>query len=786
MTSRPRAGLLAALFLLSCGALLFEIALTRILSVFLFYHYTFLVVSGAVLGLGLGGLLILRRDWTSSSRSDSLALVGVLGTAAALATVATIALFRQGLPIPHPLIYLLLALLPFVPVGMASALLFAHFTSHSGKLYAADLGGAATGALLAVPLLNLAGGMGSALVAAVLIGGAATVFAWSSGRRLTRWVATAGSLLTATLLVYQLSTAGFDISVQGIRLKAISRQVHETGKTGQSVYSEWDAFARTDVLQYPDAPDHMAIFLDGGSASALHRFPRTPEEKALFQAALGYLPFRTGPNRRVLAIGPGGGEDVVLALLSGSERITAVEINPGAVRAVRRFGAYSGHIYDRPEVRAVVDEGRSFLRRSDEQYDLIYLSKAVTQAAERTGFALAENYLYTVEAFEDYLAHLAADGRVAFVLHDQSDLTRAFTTALAALVNRGESPAEASRHLVLINDRALGPGEIWYPVLLLKKSPFTEAELNGLFVDAVAGGFEPLFVPGIQEEIPFSLFSQDNVSLAAFVPRVEGMNVIPTTDDRPFFYALKRGLPSSLLSVMVTSLALLVAAVRGPPKSRRSKAGRPPVAFALYFAALGVGFMVVEVAVIQRFSLFLGYPTLSLTVTLSTLLLAGGIGGWLSQRVPDGRLSTIVTGAALVVSLLLIGYIRFAPWLTARLLAAPLPARVAVTTALVTPLGLVLGIPFPAGLRWLQSRLVSEGGSRSVAWVWGINGLASVLGSAVAGAVAMLGGFSWSLLLGSLIYLGVFAGSALYARPVQASIPRPSAQPSQNCARSGI
>jgi hypothetical protein len=759
MSSRQRASLLAALSLLSCGALLFEIALTRILSVFLFYHYTFLVMSGAVLGLGLGGLLIYKQTRTSPSSSDSLALIGVLGTAAAVATVATVALFRQGLPIPHPLIYLPLALLPFVPVGMASALAFSHFTPHSGRLYAADLGGAAVGALLAVPLLNRMGGIGTALVAATLMSGAALTFAWGSGRRPARWAAATGGLLTAALLAYHLSTGGFDLRVQGIRLKEMSRGMHSAEEPGQLVHSEWDAFARTDVVAYPDAPGQMAVFLDGASASSLRRFPPTPEEKTSLQATLGYLPFRTGTNRKVLAIGPGGGEDVVLALLSGSEQITAVEINP---------------------------EGRSFLRRSDEQHDLIYMSKAVTQAADRTGFALTENYLYTVEAFDDYLDHLAPNGRLALILHDQHDLTRAFVTALAALVNRGQSPAEASRHLVLINGRTPEPGRVWYPLLLLKKSPFTQQELEGAFLGAVAGGFEPLFVPEMQEQIPFGLFSQDNVSLDAFVSQVVGMNATPTTDDRPFFYALMRGLPVSLLAVMVISLALIVVAVCAPAAPRRSEAGKQSMVLALYFAALGVGFMIVEVAIIQRFSLFLGYPTLSLTVTLVTLLVAGGIGGWFSQRVPDGRLSTAAAGTALGVSLLLVGYIRFTPWLTNRFLAAALPLRITLTVAMTAPLGLLVGVPFPTGLRWLRAKLGADDKNLAVARVWGINGLASVLGSTAAVAVAMLGGFSWSLLLGSLVYLGVFAGGALYARPVEDSVPRSTPQSSPTGARPGL
>jgi hypothetical protein len=179
------------------------------------------------------------------------------------------------------------------------------------------------------------------------------------------------------------------------------------------------------------------------------------------------------------------------------------------------------------------------------------------------------------------------------------------------------------------------------------------------------------------------------------------------------------------------------------------------------------------VAVMQWFSLFLGHPTLSLTTTLATLLLAGGLGGWLSQRVPASHLPSAVSRTALAASVLLVSYIGFTPWLSARFLAAALPLRVALTVALVAPLGLVMGVPFPAGVRWLRRRA----GRSSVARMWGINGVASVLGSTGSVAVAMLGGFSWCLLLGSLIYLGVFAASALCARPEMAQGSHPTLRP---------
>jgi len=238
---------------------------------------------------------------------------------------------------------------------------------------------------------------------------------------------------------------------------------------------------------------------------------------------------------------------------------------------------------------------------------------------------------------------------------------------------------------------------------------------------------------------------------------VVSFNAVPATDDRPFFFVFERGLPLMLLSLLLVFGGLLVAALRNCPPVEPERWAISLSSPLLIFAALGVGFMLVEVTTIRRFTLFLGYPTLSLSVTLFSLLLAGGVGSRLSQRFSSKDLPTVVALAALAVSFLSIAYIRLVPWLTGRFLAADLPVRMLITVVLILPLGLALGIPFPATLRFLAA--LQKG--HQTAWAWGINGLASVFGSVLAVAVAILGGFSWTSLISGLIYLAVFVVSIL-------------------------
>ncbi|KKL45392.1 hypothetical protein LCGC14_2356140, partial [marine sediment metagenome] len=453
---------------------------------------------------------------------------------------------------------------------------------------------------------------------------------------------------------------------------------------------------------------------------------------------------------------PGGGKDVLLALLGGAKEITAVEINPGSIKAVQEFSSFNGNIYDFSNVKIFVGDGRSFVRRSSERYDIIYLSLVFTQKASMLGYSLAENYVFTKEAFDDYLDHLDEDGRVAVLLHDSSDLLKTFTTAISVLQDRGISPEQALKHIIIIQEN-MGmeiPDLAHFPLFILRESPFTREEAVDILKTALIMNKRPLFIPYVYEQEPYSLIGP-SISLEEFIS-ISPINLKPVVDDRPFFYNFDKGIPPLLAVLFLISLSLAgiflipYYSKRKKEEIKDSQAAPSIFHFLLYFTCLGVGFMLIEIALIQKFILFLGYPTLAFSVTLFSILLGGGLGS-LSSNLIRKRPIRNISWIALGIAAIALAYIFILPFLLDRFLSSSVLTRSLVAMAIVFPAGFLMGIPFPSGLRVLNDFFPQD-----IAWMWAINAVMSVLGSILAVIIAILFGFTWALLAGALAYILIF------------------------------
>ncbi len=729
------------MLLVSAGAMVVEIALTRVFSLALYYHYAFLVIGLAMLGLGLGGLFVWRER-----RRGGLAFVlpGRWAMLASLATAwATVLLVLIGALLGLP-VYIALAALPFAMVGATTAAVLARFPASSGRLYAADLAGAALGAPLSIPLLQLVGGVNALLVASALMGWGG----WLIGRRSEparrTYLATTCVLTTVALL--NPFVALLDVNIGSI--DADKPLVQQLGDSGRIVFTRWDAFARTDVVATPQDEDLMYIFLDGGAAAAMYRFDGNLSAPSPLRSDLGFFPFRFRPAGEVLDIGPGGGRDVLMALLGGATRVTAVEVNPGAVDAVRRFSDFDGGLYVRPDVEVVVDEGRAYLKRSTRQYDTIYLSLTMTQAAERTGYALTENYLYTVEAFQEYLDHLKPGGQLVFKVHDQPELERVIRTATRALEARGIPSDQLSWYLEALSEPEMPSqhsGAIMYPLLVVRREPYTLGQARQQVSAALASGYAPLYLPGVGGIGPLAGLNAS--SGQPLGPDSTGAEALPpTTDDRPFFYLYSSGPPP--VSLVLLAVSVVLAAATWWRCRRTVPVGIVGLRLSLaYFACLGVAFILVEVALIQKLTLFLGHPTVAVTTVLFALLVFGSAGSWLSGRFV--RLPHIPPVSAALAGVLVLAYTQLISSVTAPFFALPMLQRILVAAGLIAPLGMLMGVPFPSGL----GKLAALSPTPLTGLAWAANGFASVFGSASAIVIATSYGFTASLAAGGAVYL---------------------------------
>ena len=483
--------------MLGAGTITLEIALTRLFSVLVFYHYVFLVLAVALLGLGLGGVLAALLPERASRGA---AYVAGAATLAAVTTVLVVVLAVRVLPTGAPLLLGAVAMTPFLCVGMAMPLLLGLGEGASARIYGADLAGAAVGTVLVFALLYL-GAVNAALGASVLFAGAA----WLAGRLAGRRGGEALLLgLLAGLLAVNATARPLDVDLGRLAAgKPLGLQLAR--RDAVPVRSSWDPFARVDVVRAPANPLERLVFVDGAAGSPLPHYPADPGEATKRRMELGAFPYALIDAERVLVIGCGGGIGVLQALLAGVPAVTAVEVSPGVVAAVRAEGEYAGFLYDRPDVTVVVDEGRSFLRRDGGRYDVIDLSLAVSLATAHAGYALTENYLFTEEAFADLYAHLSDDGLIAVRLYDDPTLTRAFLTAAAALRRSAPSDAEAVQHLaVLFNPKEAAPdGPAFYPLLLISKRPLTPEAAQALTARASSAGHTVMFAPFTQEAGPF-------------------------------------------------------------------------------------------------------------------------------------------------------------------------------------------------------------------------------------------------------------------------------------------
>jgi spermidine synthase len=723
--------------LVSLAGLALEITLTRIFSVLFFYNYVFLLISLAILGIGFGAALVHNRR-VPTGNCDLGIYLNRFAWAAGGSLVFLILLVWLPWPLDLRPLLLLAAMIPYGWIGALSASLFRVQTDRSGVLYAADFIGGALGVLVALLGLSNLGGMNTLLALPIFFGLAAVCFHPRSH------FSAVGLLFVLILLVQNLIFNTLKINPdQLFTPKPLPRQLNERANT-QVIHTRWDAFGRVDVLEDGDRLNQRLVFIDGAAGSVMYSYPQNQVELAELQDDLGYFPFETASPKNVLIIGPGGGKDILFAHLADTQDITAVEISSGIVSTLHEFSAFNGDLATLPGVDLIIGEGRSYLRRSDECFDMIYLSEVTSLSVELAGYMLAENYIYTTEAIHDYLAHLTPDGWLIFKLYDEFTLTRAFTTVVQALMERGSSQAHAVRQVVVVLDPQLVSSTEPFrePLLMVASQPLDSDQGMSLLAQIQNRGFIPVFVPHALEQGQLGSLVQGSSTLDAMITGFERGDVSPTTDNAPFFYEFEFGLPLLLRRFLlglvgITLISLIYLAWR-----QRIQMLPNYWQYSSYFVALGIGFLLLEAGVIQRLSLFLGHPTRSLSVVLLALLIGGGVGSYLSHFIKNSRMGMFASIGVVVLAMI---YLFGIPVLLDKTLHWPLWGRIMTSWVLLLPLGMFMGVPFPSELRKVLKDFVPL--------AWGVNGLGTVLGAVGAMALAMTVGFNSLFLVGGGLYL---------------------------------
>ena len=757
----------------SMALLISEIALTRIFSVILNSHYVFVVISFALLGLGLGRLVngIWFTRYADPHRYRR--VLFILGAISfPLSSILLVWLpVTTGVNFGDPgfYLYLLIATVPFIFGGMNLSWIFQQWAGRASLLYAGDLLGAAIGGVASWLFLDTVGALGAAIGAGLVAATGTLIFAFLEEK--VRFSYAIPLALTAVLFFGIFWNWYPRVPIGSDEDKDLYRLV-QSGIQPKILESRWSAFGRTDLIEIPGDQHRRLLFVDGAAGTPMIHIDSTMDKRArmemMHQWSLQFFPFTfLAPHEKDSAyiIGPGGGKDILIAKSTGVKQITAVEVNPEMVDLVRKYRDYNDGIYtDWDNVDVHIGEGRQFLRSNPARYDIISLALPVTKSRRSyEGYALTEDYLFTKEALAEYLSHLTPEGRIMILAHGDAEVIRLVSTVLQTLEEQGVSNREAMKRLYTISDGMMA-------LLVIKKQPFSREEAQkrvrlmhkfhlhkpiAYFPYAQQHRMSATLSNGKRLPVPMYPQAFIDVESGLFKANVAftdfSLNVSPVTDNKPFFYDFSFRLPRTLvvLAFVFGTLLLSVLIVLMRKNSHLSampssiQAGKSFLAFSL----LGIGFMMTEVTLFQKSVLYFRHPTLALTVLLTVILLGTGIGSWISHLWKTENILRRIQRAGWAVATLL-----FLFWATNSLLQSWSTSAAQPLLVLYLFLaGIALGVPFPMMLRYLHAQSRED----LVPFAWGINGIASVTGSVFSVIFAKWFGWSFVLIIAAIVYIGM-------------------------------
>ena len=796
-TERPPALFLFAISLISASGLSYEILLMRLFSIIQWHHFAYMMISLALLGFGASGtFLTLTRGFLlprfTAAFTASAALFGLSSALCFLAAQSVpfnaLEILWSGAEWRRLVTIYLLLIPPFFFAANCVGLAFQHFKADMGRIYAADLLGSGAGALGAIVLLFLVFPL-NALGLIGAMGLIAAALAWLGLGGVPR---SRAALLAAAapLLWFAFGLAG--VQLKPVEYKGLAQTLRVIGTSELAQRSS--PLGLLTVVKSPiipfryapglslnspgEVPEQLAVFTDGDGMSVINRYSGDTKTLSFLDYTPSALPYHLLPPKPyVLVLGAGGGSDVLQALYHKAELVDAVELDGQMVDLVKHdYAEFAGRIYENPDIRVHVDEARGFVAASREHYDLIQLALLDAFNASSAGlYALNESYVYTVEALQDYIAHLAPGGMLAitrWIRLPPRDDVKLFATAVKALDRLGIP--QPGQRLAWIRS--------WQTsTLLIKNGEFSSGEIAALRAFCTERSFDVAWHPGVRPEETniYTILKEPHFFQAAtallgsdgqsFVARYK-FDIEPATDDRPYFFLFfrwpllpelleRRGagglsmldmgyltLIGTLIQAAIVSVLLILAPLRALGRSGdRAIEGRRRAA--LYFFAIGLAFMFTEVVYIQKFILYLAHPLYAIPVVLAGFLLFAGAGSAFSTRLRQRDAAASVARAVGVIALVSLVYLTLLPLLFGATMGLPAPIKVALVLALIAPVAFFMGLPFPLGL----SRLSAES-AVLIPWVWGINGCASVIAAILATLLAIHFGQTVVLLLALLMY----------------------------------
>jgi hypothetical protein len=747
--------LFAGIFLIALSGLVLEVSITRIFSAAIWYHFAFVAVSVALVGLGASGLVVQHRVKKLKGKwAENLTIFSAWGITIFIPITLFVmhALASQVIYLP---LFMVLFSVPFFLVGIIISAAFNAFASVAGRLYAADLIGASAGALLVVLFLVLTGGEGATLIVGLIAAIGATIFSRIAKNIKKTVVSLIFVAFAISLIFLNYVTQIFAIPTDPTAQKDLPIYLREHPGS-KIVKTEWNSFSRIDVVEGGTGGEGLVakVFIDGGAGTNIISWDGNTESRQELSTWMQYLPFKMMQDPKVLVIGSGGGRDVVASLVSGTKDVTSVDINPIIYETVKSYGDRAGNVYSHEHVRSFVDEGRSFITRSSEKYDIIYVPFVDTWASVSSGgLSVSENFLYTSEGFQQYYDHLTDRGKIVTVRW-LIDAPRFISTYAKLLEQNGIPQDQLHRHLIMVTADSYTQDPS-VTMVIFSKSPFTDEEISFLSQSFSQYDYKPILIPGQMIREPYSALLKGEINLDQFYNMFD-TKVYPVTDDNPYFLSFEKPLPSAVEILLYASIGIVAIFLLVPfawmrrtrEEEEGSKISELRIATVIpYFAALGMGFILIELALLQKLILLMGNPTMTFALLLFTLLISSGSGSLISSRIAKNNMKNLIFVIGGIAALGIL-YVLFLPPIIYSTIAESIEIKAAVSIAILAPIGFLMGMPLPTGMRLLKVHRPDY-----IPWMWAINGAFSVLGAVLAIALGIMFGSSLAMILGILIYL---------------------------------
>jgi len=803
----------AGLFMVALATLMYEVLLTRIFSVTLWYHHSFMVVSMAMFGMTVGAMQVYLdpkyRESTKYQLARSALLFSgtiVLGFVVHVSIPSAIYRSAWG-PIAVGITYGLISV-PFGFSGICVCLALTRFPRQVSTLYAADLVGAALGCVLLVYTLEFADAP-AAVVLVAFLAAIAAVLLFEQG--VSSPLKRVAYVLSLSLLILA-GVNGIMAARQAplLRLKWVKSAIED-----RPLYEKWNSFSRVRVYSDPDRLIHpygwglsstlpagqkarqLMMDIDACAATVLTGFHGDLSELEYLKYDVTNLGHYIRSGADVLVVGAGGGRDILSALVFRQKSVVGVEINQNIIDTVnRKFGDFTGHLDRAPGVTLVADEARSYVARSRSRFDIIQISLIDTYAATAAGaFVLTENSVYTVEAWKLFLEHLTPRGVLSvsrwYSRDEPGETYRLVSLASTALKELGAR--DPRDHILVVfcapADPRQGPRGI--ATLLLAREPFSRADLESLAQVSERMRFDVLLSPSSSADPVFAALAAGG-DLRSFLAKFP-LNITAPTDDNPFFYNMLRFrnafdpelwrsgrdephsdrpnlrgvgvLVGLLITIPVLSYLYIFAPLLRNRTALQARTCRPQGRhFArngpwqkgawpllVFFSMIGLGYMLVEVSQMERLMIFLGHPTYGLSVVLFALLLASGLGSHSTARLGNAKRQAALRVVLLVLALAVFG--KLTPHIVQTFQASATPLRLLVAAAILFPPGFLMGMAFPLGMK-----LASIKSPSITPALWAVNGAGSVFASVLAITIALAAGISTSFWTGFTCYaVGAFA-----------------------------